>query len=323
MNASHPSPARQSGRAVGLALALLGFAAITHAQPLLNETFSVNTAAGQSLNDATWTFGRTYSTSSATVSGGALTLNMNNTGAGRIGIVSDASNFNPFATPLSLSLNGISLNSASAETSAKAIYAVVGRLGTDQGGEVTLASNLGANYSAGASGYGGGGTAFGISLNMASGYDTTATNDSVYRLQVLDSGAALGQLQFSLTGMPTDINFTLNGAANTWSISLTGATFSSVLTNTMGAGYSSATFSTGAAMISGSFVNFTSSRLLVGDDYVSRFVIGANNLATVTTGVIASLDGATVSAIPEPSTYAAIFGAVIGAFVIYRRRRQA
>lgn len=327
MNASHPTPARRLGRYAALGLAALGMTALASAQTsLLSETFSVDTAVNQSLNDSVWTFGRTVGASSATVSGGRLALNVASTTTSRVGIVTDATNYNPFQAPLRVDLQGISLTGA--EAGLKSFYAVVGRLGTDLGGAISAVEggnmyNAGANYTAGAANYGGGGTAFGISLNMATGYDTAATNDSVYRLQVLESGAALGQLQFSLTGMPTDISFTLNGAANSWSISLTGATFSSALVNTMGAGYNSATFITGASTISGSFVNYTDARMLVGSDYVSRLVIGANNGGTVTTGVYATLDGVTVSAIPEPSTYAAIFGAVIGAFVIYRRRRQA
>lgn len=327
MNASHPSRARRLGRFAAFGLAALGLTAIASAQtPLLSETFSVDTAVNQSLNDSTWTFGRTVGTSSATVSNGRLALSIATTGASRVGIVSDATSYNPFTSPMQVSLHGISLTGA--EAGLKSFYAVVGRLGTDQGGEISAVDggnmyNAGANYTAGAANYGSGGTAFGISLNMATGYDTVAAGDSAYRLQVLESGAALGQLQFSLTGMPTDISFTLNGAANSWSISLTGATFTSALVNSMGAGYNSATFTTGASTISGSFVNYDVARMLVGEDYVSRLVIGANNGGTVTTGVYATLDGVTVSAIPEPSTYAAIFGAVIGAFVIYRRRRQA
>lgn len=326
MNASYPSLARRSGRYAAIAIAALGLTAMASAQSLLTDTFSVDTPVNQSLNDSNWTFGRTVGQSSAVVSGGQLALTVASTGTSRVGIVTDATTYNPFSTPLQVSLSGISLTGA--EAGLKSFYTVVGRLGSDPGGEISATDggnmyNAGANYSAGASNYGGGGTAFGISLNMASAYDTAATNDSVYRLQILDSGAALGQLQFSLTGMPTDISFVLNGAANSWSISLTGATFSSALVNTMGAaGFNSATFLTGSSTINGSFVNYTDSRMLVGGDYVSRLVIGTNNGGTVTNGAYATLDGIAVSAIPEPSTYAAIFGAVIGAFVIYRRRRH-
>lgn len=326
MNASNPSLARRFGRSAAIIAAALGLTAMASAQTsLLSETFSVDTAVNQSLNDSNWTFGRTVGTSSATVSSGRLALSIPTTTASRVAIVSDATSYNAFQTPMRVDLNGISLTGA--ESGLKSFYAVVGRLGTDQGGEISAVDggnmyNAGANYTAGAANYGGGGTAFGISLNMSSAYDTVATNDSVYRLQILESGAALGQLQFSLTGMPTDISFILNGVSNSWSLSLTGATFSSALVNSMGAGFNSATFLSGSSTISGSFVNYTDARMLVGGDYVSRLVIGANNGATVTNGVYATLDGVAVSAIPEPSTYAAIFGAVVGAFVIYRRRRQ-
>src|SRR5690606_30500206 len=90
---------------------------------------------------------------------------------------------------------------------------------------------------------------------------------------ILDSGssATAQQTQVILSNAPTDIVWTIDGATSSWSVSITGATFTSLSTNQLGTTIDNTT------SFSGTFTNFTETGLTVGEDIVSRFVIGANN----------------------------------------------
>lgn len=292
-----------ASRRLALAFAASALAASAGAQTvLLSDSFD-----GTALNATNWASGSTGSLGTATVGSGNVVIDVNQEANGaRMGLASQATTFNPFASPLTVELSGLALggNPASSFT---ALYALVGRLPTDTGGAATGA--LASTYSAGGA-YGAGG-ALGISLL---GFSTS------FRLQILDSGsnATVQQTQVTLSGAPTGMVWSIDGANSTWSVTLVGATFSSLLTNQLGVTLAAP----GAATISGTFSNFTETGLTVGEDIISRFVLGANNGTSVTDGAIATFgDVVVTSAIPEPSAFAAIAGlGALGCAALRRRR---
>lgn len=297
---------RSSSASRRLALVLAASSALTAtvgAQTvLLSDDFS-----GAALNTFNWASGSTGGLGTITVGSGNVTLDVNQQANGaRVGLASHATNINPFAAPVTVELSGLALGGDPA-ASFNAIYATVGRLPTDTGGVATGAHA--STYSAGGA-YGTGG-ALGISLLGFA---------SSYRLQILDSGssAAVQQTQVTLSGAPTGAVWTIDGGNSTWSVSLTGATFSSLLTNQLGV-----SIAPGGASISGTFSNFTAAGLTVGEDIVSRFVIGANNGSSVTDGAIGTFgDVLVTTAIPEPSAFAALAGLGALGFAALRRRSR-
>ncbi len=260
------------------------------------------------LNTAVWTLGSTSSLGTATVGSGNLVLDVNQeTTSARTAVVTDAHNFNPFGSPVTVSLSGLSLG-GNPGASFNTLYSAIGRLSTDTGGEATGA--FAASYSAGGS-YGTGG-AFGVSLLGFS---------SNYRIQVLDSGSdvAVKQVQIALSGAPTGMSYTVDGVNATWTLSVTGATFTGAfITNGLEANLADAT------TINGSLINFTAASLAAGEGVVSRVILGASNGTGVRDGAIATFGGVNVasSAIPEPSSFAFLTSVLDDGPTIGHLRRQ-
>lgn len=273
-----------------------------HGAVLLEDSFD-----GSSLNTSVWTFGSNGGLGTSTVGSGSLTLDVNQqANSARAGILTDATNFNPFTSPITVSLGGLALG-GSPGTSYNSLYSVIGRLPADAGGEAN--AGLAASYSSGGS-YGTGG-AFGVGVLAFS---------SAYRIQVLDSGSsvAVKQVQWGITGVPTDMTYVVDGANATWTLTLTGATFTGTAIGTNGLSASL----TDANTLTGSLFNFTAASLAAGEGSVSRFALGANNGTGVLDGAIATFGDVNVSTIPEPSSFALLASAFVGGLAITRRRRR-
>lgn len=299
LSALRSSSAKSRGFLVALAAISLS-AASTQAQTLLTDDFN-----GSSVNTSIWANGSTGSLGVTTVSGSAVNLDVNQEGTARNALLSNQTDINPFAKTLTITMTGLGLSGTPGlSTQSLGLYAVVGRIPSDTGGAAN--AGLAATYSAGGS-LGTGGS-LGLSILNFSG------SSNNWRLQVLDSGSSnpvsnvLGNI--TLSGMPTGLIWTIDGAAKTFSITLTGATFAS------------GAFS-GLSTASGSFVNFTSSSLVSGSDVVSRLAIGGNNNNTVIDGATATFGSVLVTAVPEPSTFALLGMAVLGIAIVRRRRLAA
>ncbi len=256
--------------------------------PVVRASLLADTFESGSLDTATWTLGSTGSLGTGQVRSGNLVLDVNQqTHGARTAVVTDAHNFNPFDSPVSVSLSGLSLD-GDPGPSFNMLYSAIGRLPTDTGGAATGA--LAASYSAGGL-YDIGG-AFGVALLRFS---------SGNRIQILDSGARLSvkQVQAALNGTPTDMTYRIDGANATWTLSIVGATFSRpFIVNNLKATVVDAT------TITGTLINFTAAGLTVGEKTVSRFILGANNGNGVLDGAIATFGAVEFvsSEIPEPSS---------------------
>lgn len=288
--------------------ALLAFSLpAAHAATLLSDTFD-----GTSLNSSLWANGSTGSAGVTTFDSGSITLDTNQETTARNGLLSHNTNINPFAAPLTISLNGLSLTGTPG-TNPISIYALVGHLPTDAGGLATGAQA--STYSTGGGGYGGvGNTGGALGLSILQ-YNSA----NPIQLQILDTGYVDGVGSYAnplggnrvISAIPTDILWTINGVDGTFSVTLTGATF------TTGA-------EAGTSSISGTFTRFTEATL--GDNDVARFALGSFNTgAGIIEGGAATFGDVSITqaAIPEPSTFALLASAFVGGLVITRRQRRA
>ena len=278
-----------------------------HAQTaLITDDFN-----GTAVNTSLWANGSTNSLGLTTFNSGAVTLDTNQETTARNALLSHQTDINPFAGALTITLNGLGLTGTPG-TNPISLYALVGHLPTDTGGAATGA--LASTYSTGGGGYGGTGRtggALGLSILQ---YNSTAQ----FQLQILDSGYVDGVGGYAnplggnrvITAAPTDIVWTIDGANSTFTVTLTGATF------TTGA-------EAGTNTITGSFTRFTEATL--GDNDVSRFAIGSFNTGTgIVEGGAATFGNVAVmsAAIPEPSSTALLSAAVLGTFALVRRNRR-
>jgi len=265
--------------------AACGLATAGYSQSTIDDAFD-----GGSLDTSVWRLGR------ASLVGEALHLETPGGTPGvhqRAAIVSHAHEFNPFGRSLIVNLEGISFTAApdaGTNNASSAVYAVIGRLPTDLGGEAAEGAPY--NYSAGSSGYSHAtepdGGAFGINFLV---YPTGAT-----RLQVLDSGSdKFTAAQIGTSGTPTDVTWELDGANATWSVTIEGATFTNILAQAL-----DVVISDDNTTVSGTFANFVESGIIVNDATVSRFVTGIYNGPAVTDPSIAEIDAVSVALGPDP-----------------------
>lgn len=238
---------------------------LARATVLIDETFTT-------LDAAKWT---STSTSGAfvpaIVSPDKLRLYVNSPNTTqRTFITSTATNIDPFTDPLTVALHDISsYGTAPINTGANMFFAIVGEANSNDTTKYYPAAN---NFtSAGA---------------LALTIQRTATG---FGLQVFDYGTSVGSSDiFAMNAMPTSLTWTIDGDAQTWSVSIVGATFND------DAGTSK----------NGSFVNYT-------EGSVSRLSLGAINYGGVNgdyNGAGYYVDSLEVYTVPEPSTVAAVIG---------------
>lgn len=267
-----------------LALSMLCLATDLPAATLIDDDFTtIDTAS-------TWTITNTagaFPAASAFPDLLRLYVSSANTSQ-RSFITSQASNINPFTNALTVSMNGLSsYNNAPINSGISMFYAMVGKTNSD-----TIA-----NYyaSPGTTNFTSEG-ALTLTIQRAAG--------NAYALQVFDYGAATGTSSlFSLSAMPTDVAWSIDGATQTWSVTLTGATFSDL-----------------SSSKSGSFTNYT-------NDAISRLTLGTINYGGANgdySGAGYYLDSLNVTSVPEPSV-AFLIGLGLPALFVLRRwnhRRQ-
>lgn len=211
-------------------------------------------------------------------------------------LVTNSSNHNPFAGALTITFDNLTLGGTATEGQpgwGNAFYAAVGRASTDNG--AALDSAIAAKYTAVGGDYI---TALGLNIRKS---------DSATTLQIIDRGAANHTTaSFDLSGTPTDIVWTIDGAGTvgSWSVTLGGATFTD----------------TGLASVTGSFIKFNEAELDAAGTDVSRFVFGAINVGNIVDFTAVTLDSVTLSTVPEPSAYALIFSGLVGGLALVRRR---
>jgi PEP-CTERM putative exosortase interaction domain len=249
---------------------------------------------GGAVDGAVWAVRST--SGSATVGDGAITFALASTSTSqRSLVVSRAMDFNPFAEKLTISFGGLVLGGSSAEDQpnwGNTFYAGVGRASVDTGGELTTTvlngySNVGNGYE----------SALGLNVRRS---------DTAVILAIIDRNSENHTTtNLTLSGVPTDVVWEIDGAAKTWSITLTGATFSD----------------SGDASATGSFYRFNETGLLVSEDIVSRLFFGAINVGNLVDPTTVTLDSVGVGAIPEPAGAALLASGLVGAAVITRRRR--
>lgn len=292
-------PARISPRRIVLAVAAtLGFTVAVHAQ--LTPPF--DDFAGTGLDTTTWTSRSTHGSGLVSVNNSIATLDVAAaaiTSGQRTTLISNYSSLNPFAAPLTITFGGLTVSNTPADPTNAAwgnsFFAAVGRANADLG---TLDSTITNNYANVGATYV---TALGLIVRQAS--------DAVH-LQVIDRGTANHTTaSFTITAVPTDLVWVIDGAGTTktWSLQLVGATFTD----------------TGLADASGTFSRFNEAELDTGESLVSRLAFGAINVGNVGTGTVVTLDSVSTTAIPEPSAFALLASLLIGGAVAGRRTRPA
>ena len=240
------------------------------------------------LDTNTWTRANT-GTATSFVTNGSLILDARETGASqRATLISKATNFNPFLTQkITMTFSNLSITGTNG-SGANGFYAFLGNttggVGTGNNYYPGGASSSNASYLA-------------VQINQR-------TNSPFTQLVFDDRGATASSGALSLSATPTSFIWEINGTNNTYTITLTGATFTN----------------TGLSTRTATFSNFTSLGLSSG----SYLAIGGINSSIVTSKTIASLDDILVTAavIPEPSTVALLTIAGVTGLVMLNRRRR-
>lgn len=283
MPAPHPLQRSSSSAALRhcIAFATLLGAPLLHAQlAVLADEFNA-----PSVDADHWTHGATSTAGTASANGATVTLATNQTVTARSALLAHGPEFDPFAGKLAIQIDGLALGGV-AGNNAISLYAVVGRLPADTGGAATAA--LAATYTTGGGSYytqGGTGGALGLSVLRYS-------NHAVY-LQVLDSGGINGTGSYAnalgsnrlLSGVPSSILWTIDGRASSFTVTLTGATFSA----------------TGTSTLTASFSRFASAQLVAGRTRIARLALGAFNTGdSIVSGATATFDRVAVSSSALP-----------------------
>jgi hypothetical protein len=243
---------------------------------------------------ATWVTSTTAGASASMTVDGASNLVVDvgiPNGSQRAIVVTQASDFDAFAAPLTVHLDGIALG---------------GSLGTGVFNSGFLVYGRSTNNAA--SGYfaNGGVMAYGVAVsvqNTAGGYrlhlNEFSDNDT-------DSNPADGTVLYrdlGLAGAPTALTVVIDGANRSLGIGVAGTTFTAD-------GSASATQALSE--------HFTAANMTVGDALLARLSVGAINGGTVETGTTFTIDSIS-AAVPEPATVGLLASA--GLLLATRRRR--
>lgn len=236
--------------------------------------------AGAGIDTDTWTTRVTANSGSVTVADGVLTLGAGVTSSShRATLVSNATDFDPFAARLEIVFDGLTLGGIPADGQSdwgNTFYAAIGRVSTDAG---TLDPALAAKYTAVGADYAG---ALGLSIRRS---------DTATVLTLTDRGAGNHTAQnHALNGVPARLTWTLDAVGNTavWSITVAGATF----------------LSGDPSRREGSFTRFTAAGLSTGNARLGRLAVGAINSGAVlqaTRATLGSVAVAVVSSSEPPS----------------------
>ncbi|AHF90290.1 hypothetical protein OpiT1DRAFT_02705 [Opitutaceae bacterium TAV1] len=255
---------------------------------------------GAAVDSSRWTEYKSGSNASLAVADGKLTAATTSTGStNRAVIISKSSAINPFEQALRFSFSGLSI-SGNPGTGANAFYALLGNVDSDAAG-----ANF---YPTKGPSTGNGWTSLLIEKKSVDSTD-------VLQLTVRErtAGVSIIDTTYSLSAMPTIIDWTIDGTGTgaTWSLTLTGATLTGGSLGT-----------TTSSSVSGTFTNFASTHLAAG----SWLALGCfNNGAVATGGTSISLDAVGVAAaVPEPAQAVALFGvgALAAAGIVLRRIRR-
>lgn len=244
----------------------------------------MDTFEGSAPDPARWALGATDGVSPlVSVADGRLTLDIAQLAAGRATLLSHSHDHNPFARAFSIRLSGITLSGVGNGTSSAGAYAVLGRHSTDAVGAAT--PERASKYAVGGGSFAG---ALGLQVLHYGGAIP-------WRLQIQDSGpGAVAATNFYLSNPPADIEWRIDGATSTYSIVLSGATFTNVPSGTV--------ITESATVATGSFSHFTEAGLVTAGGLVSRLAVGAINNNTVASRAIASFDAVSVSGSSAPGS---------------------
>jgi len=266
-----------------IAICFVSMIACAEAGTLLSDDFST-------LNTTVW---NTSTANAPTVSGGSLVAAVGTTNVlSHSALVTQATNFNPFTNPITMTLSGLTLGGTPG-SGRVGFYAMIGNMNTSNPDSFYvngyLSSNNPYNPGTGLGGY------LGIEV-----FKTSSTN----YLKIYDYGNTNAVAAPTLSAIPTSIALTIDGAANLLTISLTGATFNSIPGNPTTYSYSLQYFN---ASVLG-----TSSSLAIGAVNSSY---GTNE---PTTGATFGIDSILVTSVPEPTT--ALLLIVAAAPLLYGQR---
>lgn len=261
-------------------VSMIGWA---QAATLISDDFST-------LNTAVW---NTSSVNAPTVSGGSLVAAVGTTNVlSHSALVTQATNFNPFTNPITMTLSGLTLGGTPG-SGRVGFYAMLGNMNTSNPDSFYVNGNPSSNnpYNSGT----GRGGYLGIEV-----FKTSSTN----YLKIYDYGQNGAVVAPTVSAIPTSIALTIDGVANLLTISLTGATFNGMPGNPSTYSYSLQYFN---ASVLGS-----SSSLAIGAINSS---LGTNE---PTTGATFGIDYILVTSVPEPHTALLVIAAA--APLLYRRR---